>query len=74
MLITVAPLSAAYSIALARSDELPEPELWSIFMGIILEFHATPQIPIPLFPSAAAIPATWVPWELSSLGSLSLLM
>ena len=33
---------------------------------------ATPTTPVPLS-SAAMLPATWVPWPLSSKGSLSLL-
>ena len=32
---------------------------------------ATPTTPVPLFPRAAMVPATWVPWPWSSIGSLS---
>jgi len=35
--------------------------------------QATPLTPIPLLPTAAMVPATWVPWPLSSMGSPSLL-
>ena len=55
------PEAAAEFIAEAKSLLLPLPELCNILIGIILEFHATPQTPIPLSPSAAAIPATCVP-------------
>ena len=43
------------------------------FNAMILVVHATPATPMPLFPTAPIVPATWVPWPLSSIGSPSLL-
>ncbi len=42
--------------------------------GRSFEFQATPATPSPLFVSAAAMPATQVPCELSSVASMSPLM
>ena len=35
---------------------------------------AIPVTPTPLFPVAPMVPATWVPWPLSSIGLASLLL
>ena len=43
------------------------------FRAIIFVVHATPLVPMPLFPTAPIVPATWVPWPLSSVGFPSLL-
>ena len=31
--------------------------------GMSWTVQATPQVPVPLFPTAPMIPATWVPWS-----------
>jgi hypothetical protein len=54
----------------ALSYTLPTPS--PIFRGIIFTVHATPETPRALFPTAPMMPATWVPWPLSSSGSSSL--
>ena len=38
---------------------------------MIVLFHVTPVTPTPLLPAAAIVPATCVPWPLSSVGLLS---
>ena len=38
---------------------------------MIVLFHVTPVTPMPLLPAAAIVPATCVPWPLSSVGLLS---
>src|SRR5512134_2716822 len=53
------------------SDELPDPAAFRNLSGMILTFQLTPETPAPLLPTAPIVPATWVPWLLSSNGSLS---
>ncbi len=42
--------------------------------GMTWTFQLIPVTPIPLLPTAPMVPAVWVPWPLSSMGSLSPLM
>ena len=39
-------------------------------MGMMRAFQSTPATPVELSPKAAEIPATWVPWPWSSIGSV----
>ena len=48
---------------------LPFPSASNILHGISRTFQLTPTTPTPLLPTAPMIPATWVPWEWSSIGS-----
>ena len=66
MLITFALWLTAQSMPAATAAYEPDPPESSTLTGRILEASATPAIPVPLFVFAAAIPATWVPWSLSS--------
>ena len=71
--MTVAPLSAAQRTPSAIVESKPSPVLSSTFTGRIRAVQATPAMPTPLLVSAAAIPATIVPWPLSSAALVSLL-
>ncbi|MCG3770788.1 MAG: hypothetical protein JW384_01966 [Nitrosomonadaceae bacterium] len=66
-----APLSAAKSTPATTSEYVPSPPEFITLTGITLQPHATPIIPMELFPSAAMIPAACVPCPLSSDGSAS---
>ncbi|MNY00133.1 hypothetical protein D3C86_1326160 [compost metagenome] len=57
----------------AIAEVEPEPSEPSTLMARILVLGATPTTPLPLLARAAMVPATWVPWPWSSMGSLSLL-
>src|SRR3989304_6210607 len=56
------------------SDVLPEPPPPRNFRGMIRSVQDTPTTPTPLFPTAPNVPDVCVPWPLSSMGSLSLLI
>ena len=73
LFITSAPFCAAYTIPCASADESPEPCAGKPFSAITRASGATPRMPMPLAPRAAAVPETWVPWPASSKGSASLL-
>ena len=62
MLITSAPEDAAHWIPSAISDVLPAPSPSSTRTGISCASGATPATPWPFPATAAAMPATWVPW------------
>ncbi len=66
--MTSAPLSTAHSIPSATSRPDPDPVAPSTFTGMILHVQHTPATPSPLLDSAAAKPATDVPWPSSSRG------
>ena len=51
---------------------LPLPLAVRNLRAMMRVFHATPATPTPLFPTAPMVPAQWVPWLLSSIGSASL--
>ena len=53
---------------------LPYPSASKNLQGISLTFQLTPTTPTPLLPTAPMVPATCVPWPLSSIGSESPLM
>src|SRR5215472_2168193 len=61
-----APWSAAYVIALARFEYVPEPVESITTSGIIGLSQATPVIPRALLLAAAAVPAVAVPCPRSS--------
>ncbi len=61
LLITSAPFSTAYSIAIAKSLMSPDPLKLKPFTAIILALDATPIIPFRLLPTPPIVPATWVP-------------
>src|SRR5438128_6828232 len=80
MLITLAPLSAAYRIATATSSSLPPwngalPKITSqkppsAFTGISLTLNATPARPMPSLVSCPMVPLTCVPCPSRSSGGL----
>ncbi|OQA55444.1 MAG: hypothetical protein BWY45_02220 [Euryarchaeota archaeon ADurb.Bin294] len=55
--ITATPFRLAYKIAEIASDTYPEPWAFKNLSGIIFTFQAVPVTPIPLFPTAAMVPA-----------------
>src|SRR3990167_7449018 len=57
-------------MAWAPRDDEPYPPLFKNFTGIILTLQLTPTTPSALLPAAPMIPATWVPWPLSSIASV----
>ena len=61
-------------MALIASDVLPLPLELRNFSPIMLAVQFTPTTPKPLLPTAPMVPATWVPWEWSSIGLQVLLM
>ena len=52
-----APWSAAYTTAFAKKLSVDEPLSPKPLIDIILAFGATPTIPMPLFATAAIVPA-----------------
>ena len=62
MLITLAPWSAAQVMPLATQDWYPAAWSLSTLTFSRRELYPTPATPFLLFVTAAAIPATWVPW------------
>jgi len=75
MLMTSAPLSAAWYTASMMAEKNREPAWFETLSGMMVLPPATPTAPIALFAMAAATPAQAVPWPASSLsswGSLSL--
>ena len=79
MLMTLAPLSAAYRMPRATVSSVPtlgEPKMSSqspsiTFTGMSFTLKATPARPTPLFVSSPIVPLTCVPWPSRSTGSLS---
>ncbi len=67
MLITSAPFWAAQTMPSMTSAIQPLPSASNALTGMIWAAGATPAMPLPLLARAAMIPATWVPWPLSSL-------
>lgn len=67
MLMTLAPLAIAWSIAVAIVVSLPL--LFSSFcrIGMMVASGASPTNPVPLRGRAAMMPATLVPWPTSSV-------
>ena len=63
--------AAANAIARTPSETKPLPSLSSTRSGTIRAPYATPATPTPLSPTAAIVPATWVPWPFSSSGVAS---
>ena len=51
----------------------PQPSAERNFRPMIELDQLTPATPWPLLAAPAMVPATWVPWLLSSMGSPSLL-
>lgn len=72
MLITLAPLSAAHLMPLTIVAWSPEPTVPRTRTGMIMALGAAPAMPTPLSVTAAAMPATCVPWPFWSMGSSSL--
>jgi hypothetical protein len=74
MLITSTPASVALRTARAALSRLPLPAPSSTLKGTMVASGATPATPLPLFVHAPMMPATCVPWPLSSstllLGSM----
>src|SRR5690349_4171528 len=65
--ITRAPRSASQVMQLATSEVVPEPDGPESALQIASgELNATPATPMRLLAIAAIVPATWVPWPLSS--------
>src|SRR4051812_16485204 len=64
--MTFAPRSASHVMQLATSEVEPEPAASSALQIVSGELNATPVTPRPLFAMAAIVPATCVPWPLSS--------
>src|SRR5262249_17901612 len=52
------------------SAVVPDPSAPMNLIGTMLTCQLTPVTPRPLLPAAPRMPDTWVPWPLSSLGSL----
>ena len=48
---------------------VPKPSASNILHGMSRTFQLTPTTPTPLLPTAPMMPATCVPWALSSIGS-----
>src|SRR5262245_51701533 len=67
-------MSMANSMALMASEVLPEPLESRNLTAMMLAVQLTPATPLPLLPTAPIVPATWVPWLLSSRGKQLLLM
>ena len=67
-LMTPAPLFAAKAMPSAIPELLPPPSASSARMAMICACGATPATPMPLFATAAAVPATCEPWRLKSSG------
>ena len=65
------PMLVAYCSASTASARSPSPCESRNFSAMILTFQFTPAMPWPLFPRAPSVPATWVPWFMSSCGLLS---
>src|SRR5262245_64953673 len=67
---TLAPVAAAAwitnSIALIESASVPLPVASRNLDAMMLVVQLTPTTPVPLLPSAPMVPATCVPWPLSS--------
>jgi hypothetical protein len=61
MLMTSAPLSADQRMPAAMSSKEPEPSASRTLTARMLASGATPAMPVALFVSAAAMPATCVP-------------
>ena len=66
-------MSFTYSRQSIASAVVPEPEALRNLHAMRRTVQLTPTTPRPLFPTAPIVPATWVPWWLSSMGSESLL-
>ena len=66
MLITLAPFWTAHAMPFAIDAYEPDPFESSALTGMIGDEYATPATPTPLFVAAPAMPATCVPWPLSS--------
>src|SRR5690349_6494887 len=67
MLMTLAPFWTAQATPFRMFDVEPLPLSPSTLALIRLTPGAMPEMPMPLLPVAATIPATWVPWlQLSS--------
>jgi hypothetical protein len=71
--MTLAPRSTAKVMPAAMSSSLAAPFRSSTLTGMIRPRQAPPATPCPLFVTAAAMPATIVPWPKSSSGVASLL-
>src|SRR5258708_766036 len=69
-LTRLAPLVRAYSKQVMQAEILPARSLSKHLQAMICTRQATPATPTPLLPTAPRIPATIVPWPLSSLGSV----
>ena len=70
--MTLAPLSTAKVMPRETLYHVPRLLPLSTLTGISLQDGQSPTMPAPLM-AAVAMPATWVPWPKSSLGSSSLL-
>src|SRR3712207_8099881 len=68
MLITRAPLSAAWRMALTIALSGPRPWAFSALIGSSLTRQAMPETPSLLLPTAPMMPATAVPCDSSSCG------
>ena len=67
-LMIFAPWSAAKRMPCAIRAESPSPSRSSTFTGISFAPYASPVSPTALPVPSAIVPATCVPWPLSSLG------
>jgi hypothetical protein len=68
-LTTRAPWSTAQTMPFEIGEYGPLPLASSTFTGTSEESNASPATPTALFVAAAAMPATWVPWPLSSIAA-----
>ena len=64
--MTRSPCCAAQTMQFATPEIAPLPEESSALHIDSFELNATPATPLPLFAIAAIVPATCVPWSLSS--------
>src|SRR5262245_12069418 len=73
LLVILMPLAVAYFWASTASEVSPLPSAPRNFSAASDTFQSMPTTPRLLLPVAPMVPATWVPWPLSSKGLLSLL-
>ena len=66
-------MSFTYSRQSIASLVGPDPEAFRNLHAMRRTVQLTPTTPTPLFPTAPIVPATWLPWSLSSKGLESLL-